>query len=354
MANTSNSVITDKLFVAVLAGGSGTRLWPLSTPSRPKPFVSLGPLGSLYSATARRVRHLRPAGAVTVGAPSLSRWCRAKGLSFLAEAAPRNTAAAVALAGAEALRRMGPDGLLLILPADHHIGDPSGFSRTVGRLSRVCAAHGALGVMGVRPTGPETAYGYIEAGDPLGEGFRLRRFVEKPDREKAKTLLAGGNASWNSGMFLLPLGLLREEMARYCPGVWEASEAWLERGNPDPYLALPNISVDYALMEKSASVAMVPADFPWSDVGTYPSLHRILPHDPHRNAGWGPRRIENCSDCLLVTDRPALFKDLRGMVVIRTREGSLAVPLDGADGIRSGVEALQEEVRSREWTSMRM
>jgi mannose-1-phosphate guanylyltransferase len=155
-------------------------------------------------------------------------------------------------------------------------------------------------------------------------------------------------------MFLLPLGLLREEMARYCPGVWEASEAWLERGNPDPYLALPNISVDYALMEKSASVAMVPADFPWSDVGTYPSLHRILPHDPHRNAGWGPRRIENCSDCLLVTDRPALFKDLRGMVVIRTREGSLAVPLDGADGIRSGVEALQEEVRSREWTSMRM
>ncbi|MEW5764823.1 MAG: mannose-1-phosphate guanylyltransferase [Acidobacteriota bacterium] len=347
------SVNSDELYVAVLAGGSGTRLWPLSTSARPKPFVSLGPLGSLYSATARRVRRLRPSGAVTIGSPALARWCRAKGLTYLAEPAPRNTAAAVALAGADALRRMGPDGLLLVLPADHHVGDPGRFALTVARLARVCKAHRVLGVMGIRPTGPETAYGYIESGDPLGEGFRLRRFVEKPDREKAQALLAEGRASWNSGMFLFPVGRLREEMGLHCPGVWEASEAWLERGDPRPYLALPSISVDYALMEKSAGVAMVPADFSWSDVGTYPSLHRILPRDPEGNAGWGPRRVENCSDCLLITDRPALFKDLRGMAVIRTREGSLAVPLDGADGIRSGVEALQEDVRSRERTSVR-
>jgi mannose-1-phosphate guanylyltransferase/mannose-6-phosphate isomerase len=353
MANTCNSVNIDKLFVAVLAGGSGTRLWPLSTPSRPKPFVTLGPMGSLYSATASRVRRLRPAGAATVGAPALSRWCRAKDLDYLAEPAPRNTAAAVALAGVEALRRTGPDGLLLVLPADHHLSDPAGFVRTVHRLARVCVAHRVLGVMGIRPTGPETAYGYIEAGEPLGEGYRLRRFVEKPDRKKAEALLAEGNASWNSGMFLFPLGLLREEMARHCPGLWETSQAWLERGDPTPYLALPSTSVDYALMEKTPAVAMVPAEFPWSDVGTYPSLHRILPQDAHGNAGWGPRRVENCSNCLLVTDRPALFQDLQGVVAIRTRAGSLTVPLDAADAIRSGVEALLEDIRSRERTPLR-
>jgi mannose-1-phosphate guanylyltransferase/mannose-6-phosphate isomerase len=341
MINNVISVNTKKLYVSILAGGQGTRLWPISTPQYPKPFVTLGPAGTLYDGTLTRAWALEPHSVVTIGAGGLRAFCDRGGADFLEEPAGRNTAAAVALAGAHAWSKVGQDGLLLILPADHYIPDAGEFSRTVFSLARTCLQETALGVMGIRPLGPETAYGYIEAGEKAGEGFRVRRFIEKPNRSKAEALLQQGHMSWNSGMFLYPLSILRGELSTHCPGYWEASETWLETGNPDPYLALTSISVDYALMEKTSKVVMVPADFIWSDVGTFPSLYSLLPKDDDGNAGWGPGRVEECSGCLIVTrKRETLVRGLTSHVVIETESGLLVVPLSKSDGIRNAVEAI--------------
>lgn len=339
MENSGNSGTPPPLVAAVLAGGSGTRLWPLSTPARPKPFVRLGPLGTLYGATVKRARRLGARSLFAVGAEPLRRLCRARGVSFLPEPAPRNTGPAVALAAVQAWREAGPRALLLVLPADHRIGDERAFARAVHALADLCRRESVLGVMAVEPEGPGTAYGYVVPGQRLGEGFRVRRFVEKPSREKAEALLRE-KAGWNSGMFLLPVEPLREEMGRHCPGFWEAAEAWVERGEAGPYLKLPSISVDYALMERTSRAAGIPARFPWSDVGTFSALHALLPQDGDGNAGWGPARREDCRGCLLVSHRPALFQGLREMAVVQSPAGCLAVPLAESGEIRSGVEAL--------------
>ncbi len=338
ISNNGNSV---KIFAAILAGGSGTRLWPLSTPACPKPFVPLGPLGSLYGATVARAQALGAEKVFTVGSGALRHHCEMAGVEFLEEPGARNTAPAIALAGARAWREAGGDGLLLILPADHHIPEVEPFAKTLERLARVALAENALGVMGMTPTGPEVSYGYIEQGAAAGEGFRVARFIEKPDRAKAEDLLLQGNVAWNSGMFLYPLRVLREEMALHTPGLWEAAEAWLEAHDGAPYLAAESISVDYALMEKSSRVVLVPGSFAWSDVGTFHALHEFLPKDDEGNAGWGPGRVEDCFGCLVVTRSPkALVRGLKGMAVIDTPDGLLTTPLHGSDGIRAGVEAI--------------
>lgn len=339
MENTGNNGKAPDLAVALLAGGSGTRLWPLSTPARPKPFVRLGPLGTLYGATVRRARRLKAGRLFAVGTEPLRPFCRRASVSFLPEPAPRNTAPAVALAAVRAWREAGSETLLLILPCDHHVGEEVAFSGAVHGLSGLCRREGLLGVLAVEPEGPSTAYGYVVPGETLGEGFRVRRFVEKPSREKAEGLLAEG-AGWNSGMFLFPVALLREELARHCPGFWEAAEAWVLRGDGDAYRALPSISIDFALLEKTDRAAGIPARFPWSDVGTFSSLYALLPKDREGNAGWGPARWEGCRGCLLISRRPALFRGLSGLAVVEGPGGSLAVPLEEAAEIRAGVEAL--------------
>jgi mannose-1-phosphate guanylyltransferase len=231
--NNGNSV---KLYVAILAGGSGTRLWPLSTPACPKPFVPLGPLGSLYGSTVARAQALGAERVFTVGSGALRHHCEMTGVEFLEEPGARNTAPAIALAGARAWCEAGGDGVLLVLPADHHIPEVEPFAKTLEQLSHVALAEEALGVMGMTPTGPEVSYGYIEQGASVGEGFRVARFIEKPDKAKAEALLLQGNVAWNSGMFLYPLKVLREEMALHTPGLWEAADAWLNARTARPTL----------------------------------------------------------------------------------------------------------------------
>lgn len=327
--------------VAILAGGSGTRLWPLSTPSRPKPFVPLGPLGTLYVHTVERAQALEPLSVSVIGMGALRGFSSSTAVRFVEEPTARNTAAAAALAGASAWAQDGPEACLVVLPSDHHIPEVELFHHTVRRLAEACQAERSLGVMGVRPTGPETGYGYIEAGAAAGGAFRVARFIEKPDARRAEELLASGRVSWNSGMFCFPLRVLREEMGEHCPGLWEAAEAWLADGDPKPYVSLPSISVDYALMEKSRRVLMVPAEFTWSDLGTFRALHASLPRDAHGNAGWGPGRVEECHDCLVVTKRAqTLVRGLSGQAVVETDEGLLVIPLAQSETIRAGVESI--------------
>lgn len=339
--NSGNNGNSPPIAVAVLAGGSGTRLWPLSTPAVPKPFVELGPLGSLYDQTVRRAHALGPECLLAVGAPPLAPFCSAPGVTFLEEPLARNTAAAVALAALAALKRTGDAGCLVVLPADHHIPDAPAFARTLISLVRTCHDLSALGVLGVTPTGPDTAYGYIERGEPAGAAFRVARFIEKPDATRARDLLATGRVAWNSGMFCFPLAVLREEMATHCPAYWQAAEAWTQGGDAEPFRRLEPLSIDYALMEKTARVATLPAAFPWSDLGTFKALHAALPHDAEGNAGWGPGRVEACRDSLVITRRPqTLVRGLAGVAAVETENGLLVTDLQESGSIRAGVEAI--------------
>jgi mannose-1-phosphate guanylyltransferase / mannose-6-phosphate isomerase len=335
------SVNKEKIGVSIIAGGKGTRLWPLSTPAHPKPFVELGAFGSLYGATVQRAAAIGPGALMVLAEAALRPHCPADGAAFVEEPEPRNTAPAVALAGVRTLQALGEDAVAVVLPADHYIPDAPAFAETVLSLAGLCLETGSLGVMGIRPTGPETGYGYLEAGDPVGSGFHLRRFVEKPEREDAQRMLEAGNYSWNSGMFVFPVAILEREIKAHCPGMWEAAEAWVDRGDGDAYRAQPSISVDYALMEKTSKVVMVPASFRWSDVGGFKSLHELLPKDGFGNAGWGPGRVEGCTGCLVITRRPeTLVRALDGTAYVETEAGTLVTPLDQAEGIRSGVEAI--------------
>lgn len=336
-----NNVNPEKIFVSIIAGGKGTRLWPLSTPEHPKPFVPLGPFGSLYDATVRRAQALGPGAVATVAEAALRRHCEVGGTTFVEEPEARNTAPAVALAGVRALRALGPEAVAVVLPADHYIPEGPEFSQTLLALVELCVRSESLGVMGIRPTGPETGYGYLEAGEAMGAGFRLRRFVEKPRREEAVRMLDAGTYSWNSGMFVFPAAILEREMKAHCAGMWEAAEAWVDRGDGAAYRALKGISVDYALMEKTARVVMVPASFPWSDVGGFRALHAFLPKDAHANAGWGPGRTEECEGCLIITRRAeTLVRALRDTAFVETDAGTLVTPLAESEGIRAGVEAI--------------
>jgi mannose-1-phosphate guanylyltransferase len=329
------------LKAAILVGGAGTRLWPLSTPSLPKPFVSLGPLGRLYPRTLERARALAPGGVMAVGSAPMRPFCESTGVAFLEEPFARNTTAAVALAAVAARRDGGEGACLVVLPSDHLIPEVEPFARTVRLLAGACLQQRTLGIMGIRPTGPETAYGYVVEGPPSGPVVRVRRFVEKPDRQKAHELLASGRARWNSGIFCLPVEVLREEMAMHCPAYWQAAEAWHLGGDPKPYEDLVSTSIDYALMERTERVVMVRADFAWSDLGTFRSLHESLPKDGSGNSGWGPGRIEECRDCLVVTQRAeTLVRGLTAQVVVETEEGLLAVPMERTGEIRSDVEAI--------------
>ena len=304
----------------------------------PKPFVPLGAAGTLYDATLARAKALG-GEVVTVASEALKPLCEASCARVLVEPAKRNTAAAIALAACDAISRHSEEAILVVLPSDHAIeGD---FRATVESLAGLCVGEKALGVMGIEPTGPETGYGYLEAGDAVEDGFRLKRFVEKPSREKAEAMLQSGRYAWNSGMFVFPLGVLKEEMKRHCPHIWSAAESFVERNDASAFNALGSISIDYALMEKAGKVVMMRARFSWSDVGNFASLYAVLPKDSGGNAGWGPGRAESCRNSLLITRRKeTLLLGLDGMAFVETEAGTLVTPLSKSEQIREGVEAI--------------
>ncbi len=276
------------LIPTILCGGAGSRLWPISRELYPKPFIRLADGQSLLQKSFLR-------GAAQPGVAELLtvtnrelffktqddfREVAPKGLAqaFLLEPFGRNTAAAIAAAVLYVQERHGPEAMLLVLAADHLISDQPAFAQAVARAA-VLAQEGRLVTFGIRPTAPETGYGYIEA-----EGERVLRFVEKPDAARARTFVDSGRHLWNSGMFCFQAGVMQEEMRRHCPEVLEAVERCLAASPrltgataslellPDLFEAVPDISIDYAVMEKSGRVSVVPCDIGWSDIGSWDAL----------------------------------------------------------------------------------
>ena len=294
-----------KIIPIILSGGAGTRLWPISRRMHPKPFMEVAGKPLLAHALERAALVADEALIVTnqdhyyLTENLLKETPKAPKVSYLLEPKGRNTAPAIALAVRHIQKAHDDDAVCLILAADHLISDDAAFEKAVGQAAEQ-AQEGNLVVFGIRPTGPETGYGYLEVV-AAGDGPQpLKSFIEKPDRVTAETYLAEGRYYWNSGMFCFTAAVMAENMAMHAGDVWAASEAAFAEAQEDDgvtrfeeasFIGQPDISIDYAVMEKAEKIAMVPAGFGWSDVGSWDAVAQAHEADTDGNSAVGADKL---------------------------------------------------------------
>jgi len=304
-----------QLIPVILCGGSGTRLWPRSRASRPKPFLPLVGDQTLFEATVARCPASGgfAAPVVVTGASHLgyveAQLDDREGCQIIVEPAARSTAAAIALAAL----RLPEDAVMLVCPSDHHIGDPQAFA-TVACTAAELASEGWLVSFGIEATAPETGFGYLKRGEPIGDkGFRTAQFVEKPDLERAIGFLAEGIYAWNGGIFAFRVKDFLAELQTHRPAILAAVKQAVDKGHADgrrfhpdaqAFAAVESESVDYAVMENTANAAMVPADMAWSDIGNWQALHAARERDADGNAVKGEVELVDCRNVLVDSDGP--------------------------------------------------
>lgn len=359
------------LVPVVLSGGAGARLWPVSREGHPKPFMKLPDGESLLFKTY--VRAAAVAKAAEVGSPEILTITnrdyyfnskdefgkirggqKASGF-FMLEPSGRNTAPAVAMAAHRIAEKYGRDALLLILAADHLIEDQPSFASAVDCAVRL-AREGRLVTFGVVPAGPETGFGYIEAGDALSLGGRAAvRFVEKPAVEQAREYIATGNFYWNSGMFCFSAGTLLDELKTHSPDVYAATlNCWeIAKANQQAtdlmleipaaeFECAPDISLDYALMEHSDKVAVVPSDFGWSDIGSWNAVGQLVEPDEAGNRGVGDVIfVDSHNTFVQAEDRIVAALGVDNLMIIDTADALLVAHPDHAQDVKKVVARLK-------------
>lgn len=346
----------------VLAGGSGTRLWPLSRELYPKQFLRLVGEATMLQHTLGRLEGVDHHDPVIICNHEhrfvVAEQCREQGVepgAIILEPAPRNTAPAVAL-GAMRCLRDSVDPLLLVLPADHHIADDDAFGEAVARAASL-AGDGALVTFGIAPSRPETGYGYIVSGEERsadGRAATVARFTEKPNRETAEKLIAQGRCYWNSGMFLFRASAYVEELAIFRPDIHGACSAAVagEHGDLDfhrpgaAFNECPAESVDRAVMERTERGIVVRADMGWSDIGTWDALSGVLDPDESGNTVEGDVISIDSRDCHLSgRNRLVAAVGLQGLVVVETPDAVLVADKDASQQVAQAVARLREALR---------
>lgn len=329
----------------VLSGGSGTRLWPLSTPELPKQFVRLFAGRSLFGMTLERLEGIEGAGApiVVTGASHVDLVAAALGegsaggSQIIVEPTGRNTAPAAIAAAMVA----DPGDILVIVPSDHLLSDVDGFRSAVGRASGQ-AEEGGIVTFGIEPTRPETGYGYIEMGESRGPGaFEVRRFKEKPDEGAAREMVADGRHVWNSGMFVARSDHFLEEAGTHCPdivdgvrGALPSDEARVHR-LAESFGDVVASSIDYAIMEQTHRAVVIPIDVGWDDVGSYRSLLGAVARDTDGNHIEGEVTTSDVNGSLVwSTSRRVVVAGMKDVAVVETPDGVLVVPLDRSQEVR--------------------
>lgn len=331
------------LIPVILSGGAGSRLWPVSREAYPKPFIRLADGKSLLQRTFERAARVGGVeNIVTVTNREYYFLNRDEFFAanlkpratFLLEPRARNTAPAVAMAAFLAAAEHGRDAQLLVLPADHLIEDETAFVESANSAMNI-ARTGALVTFGIKPTRPETGYGYMEQGAEMGgDGARVARFVEKPSAEKAAQFIASGKFFWNSGMFCFGAGAFLDALRACAPELYEKAKACWDATpqqagdkielDADCFGALPDISIDYAVMEKHGNVAMVKAGFDWNDIGSWKALGDLTAPDAQGNRVQGEAVLMDAHDCYIQSDsRMVAAVGVKNLVVVDTPDALL-------------------------------
>jgi mannose-1-phosphate guanylyltransferase len=357
-----------KVFPVIMAGGSGTRFWPLSRRDRPKQFLPLAGDAPLLRATVDRLPPLARIdrtfvvcgpGHVAAVRRMLPRLPRG---NLVVEPCARNTAPCVGLAALHVAARE-PRGVMAMLPADHHIARPAAFRDAIAAAAAVAEA-GSIATIGIRPHRPETGYGYLKVGARLPAAgkakgplapHKVERFVEKPDVVTAARYLADGGYLWNSGIFAFRADVILDEIRRAMPVLGEQLQV-IERALGTPAYArtlkrvfpdCPSISIDYGVMEKSHRIAVVPADFGWSDVGSFAALAEVRPLDEQGNVTSGEVLVVDGSGNVVLGagKRPVAVVGLDDVVVVDAGDAILVVKKDRSQDVRQAVDELRKRGR---------
>ncbi len=339
----------------VLAGGGGTRFWPKSRRDHPKQLLDILGEKPLIASTIDRLAGLFKRDQLWVvthrdQVAGVRRHVDLDAQRVLTEPSSRNTAPAVGLAALHLKRVSGGDAVFAMLPADHYVADVDGFLKTL-MIAKDVAAQGYLTTIGIRPRYPETGYGYIEVGESLDDldypgVHRVARFVEKPDRQTAGQYVASGNYMWNGGIFVWRVGTLLDALRDHLPEVYEGLMA-IEQSEFEPttmarvYEQLPDISIDYGVMERAQNRAVVLGEFGWSDVGSWSALGELIEGDESGNVTQGEVVALDSRDSVLVSERGLLATiGVRDVVVVATDDAVLVCPKERAQDVKRIVEAL--------------
>lgn len=350
----------------IMAGGTGSRLWPMSRELYPKQFLRLYGEQSMLQETVTRLKGLYTQEPLVI-CNEEHRFLAAEQLrqinqlsnNIILEPVGRNTAPAITLAALRAIDD-GCDPLLLVLAADHVIENPAAFHQAV-QSAIPFAEQGKLVTFGIVPTGPETGYGYIQRGiefnNNSGPVFRVQSFVEKPDLPTALKYLESGDYYWNSGMFLFRAERFLEEMTKFRPDILNACLKAIETSQPDEqqnfirvdkesFIACPNESVDYAVMEKTTDAIVVPLDVGWNDVGSWAALWEINDKNMEGNAITGDVFTHNTSNCYINTDEKLVAAvGVDNLVIINTKDAVLVIDKSQGQDVKKVVEFLKENKR---------
>jgi len=359
------------LIPVILSGGAGSRLWPVSREGHPKPFMKLLDGQSLLEKTYRRAASM-PGIHTENGKPKVLTVTNRDYYfiskdelekadingSFLLEPCSRNTAPAIAMAAHQIAHEFGPDALMLVLAADHLISDDMAFAKAVTSAQTLASApHNLLVTFGISPSGPETGFGYIEAGVKIDQGMRVNAFVEKPSLDIAQGYIAAGNYYWNSGMFCFSAGRFLEQLELCEPKVAEAAAAcWIAiqavKSKASSMLeipeslfnAIPDISVDYAVMEKSTEVAVVPGNFGWSDIGSWSAIRDLVSSDENNNRSLSDTIFVKTKNTFVQSeDRLVATVGVSDLMIIDTKDALLVADPACAQDVKTVVNLLKQK-----------
>lgn len=374
LSDTSSTMVAPKVYPVILSGGSGTRLWPKSRTLFPKQFHSLTSKDTLLQEALLRVNDNSLYGQPMVVCNEDHRFIVAEQAAALGielqavvlEPEGRNTAPAVAVA-TELIRRIDPEGIVLVLASDHHIGNAAAFTEAV-RTGVPAAAAGNICTFGITPTCPETGYGYIKrTGKEIAPGvFKIDQFKEKPDLPTAKKYVADPSYAWNAGLFLFSAAAMLEELDTNEPGIVDACKAAIDNGIRDniipganfirlsrPHFAeAKSTSVDYAVMEKTKKSAVIPLDAAWTDVGSWPSLYQTCLDGPlatpeqkkDKNFTVGDVSLIDVKNCYINSDGPLVGAiGIENICVIASEDAVMVLPMDRSQDVGTLAKSLKAD-----------
>jgi mannose-1-phosphate guanylyltransferase/mannose-6-phosphate isomerase len=345
------------VYSILLAGGTGSRLWPLSRELFPKQLINLVGGDSLIQSTIKRLSPVIKTERVRVVCGEEHRYEIARHLEaigtpskgkLITEPCGRNTAPAILLAVMDILKKE-KDAILSVFPSDHVISDISGFHERLNTAIKLASTNYIV-TFGIKPNYPETGYGYIEGVKGVkGDALKVKKFVEKPDEKTAKRYVKAGNFFWNSGIFAFKASVLIDEFKKYEPSLLKDIQKIVsKRGavSMEQYKNLPDISFDYAIMEKTRKGVVLPSDFGWSDIGSWQSLYKLLPKDDNRNVTEGDTILKDTRNSFIKgEERLIVVNGLKNTVVIETPDTVFVSDMDKGKNVKSIVNDLKKRGR---------